>query len=114
MPFWRNEVIDPMLNAQTKREIDKQMVWIAREPSNPDPFVNLAALYRTQNRPDEALGLLLEAVRLDAGHAEANLSLCEMYSVAGDYAAAWRHARQADAAGDASGVELLARHGIAE
>ena len=114
MPFWRNEVIDPMLHAQTKREIDEQMVWIAREPANPDPFANLAALYRMQNRPDEALGLLLEAVRLDPAHAEANVALCEMYSVAGDYAAAWKHARRAEAAGEASGVELLTRHGIAE
>ena len=114
MSFWRNEVIDPMLDAQTKREIDEQMLWIAREPDNPDPYVHLASLYRMQNRPDEALGLLLEAVRLKLAHTEANVALCEMYSVAGDYAAAWRHARIAETTGDAAGVELLTRYAIAE
>jgi cytochrome c-type biogenesis protein CcmH/NrfG len=114
MAFWRNEVIDPMLDAQTKREIEEQMAWIAREPSNADPFAHLAALYRMQNRTDEALGLLLEAVRLNPAHANANLSLCEIYSVAGDYMAAWRHARRAEASGDAAGVELLMRYGISE
>ncbi|MEI9899590.1 MAG: tetratricopeptide repeat protein [Hyphomicrobium sp.] len=114
MSFWRNEVIDPILDAQTKREIDEQMVWIAREPENPDPYVHLASLYRTQNRSDEALGLLLEAIRLNPTHAEANIALCEMYSVSGDYPAAWRHARRAQAAGDATGVELLTRHAITE
>ena len=113
MSFWRNEVIDPMLAEQTQREIDEQMLWIAREPANPDPYVNLASLYRIQNRPDEALGLLLEAVRLKPDHADGNVALCEMYSVAGDYPAAWRHARAADVAGDSAGVELLTRHQIA-
>jgi hypothetical protein len=112
--FWRNEVIDPMLDAQTKREIEEQTAWIAREPSNPEPFTNLAALYRMQNRGDEARGLLLEAVRLEPGHAGANAGLCEMYVVAGDYAAAWRYARRAEAAGNAEGVELLTRYGVAE
>ena len=112
--FWRNEVIDPMLDAQTKREVEEQTAWIAREPSNADPFAHLAALYRMQNRTDEALGLLLEAVRLNPTHAEANLSLCEVYSVAGDYGSAWRHARIAEAAGDGAGVELLTRYGISE
>ena len=114
MAFWRNEVIDPMLDAQTRREIEEQLAWIAREPSNADPFAHLAALYRMQNRSDEALGLLLEAVRLSPAHAAANLSLCEVYSVAGDYVAAWRHARRAEAAGDSAGVELLTRYAISE
>ena len=114
MSFWRNEVIDPMLNEQTEREIGAQMAWIAADPSNAEPFVNLAALYRTQNRADEALGLLLEAARLNPAHAVANLSLCEMYCVSGDYPAAWKHARRAEASGDRDGVDLLMRHGIAE
>jgi protein involved in temperature-dependent protein secretion len=67
-----------------------------------------------QNRPADALGLLLEAVRLEPAHTAANLSLCEVYSVAGDYPAAWRHARCAEQSGDSAGVELLTRYGIAE
>jgi lipopolysaccharide biosynthesis regulator YciM len=114
MAFWRNEVIDPMLAEQTRREMDEQLAWIAREPLNPDPYTHLAALYRMQNQPDHALGLLLEAVRLRPGHAEANLALCEVYSVAGDYPAAWRHARNAESAGNSDGVDLLTRYEISE
>ena len=114
MSFWRNEVIDPMLDEQTQREIDEQMAWIAREPDQADPYVNLAALYRMKNRGDEALGLLLEAVRLNPAHPGANLGLCEVYSVSRDYAAAWRHGRAAEAAGDPAGVELLTRYQVPE
>jgi hypothetical protein len=114
MSFWRNEVIDPMLDEQTKREIEEQAAWIGREPDNPDPYVHLAALYRMKNEPQRALGLLLEAARLNAGHAGANIGLCEIYSVAGDYPAAWRHARAAEAAGDTAGVDLLTRYAIPE
>ena len=47
-------------------------------------------------KPDEALGLLLEAVRLDANFADAHASLAEMYVIREDYQAAWRHARAAE------------------
>jgi hypothetical protein len=65
-----------------------------------------------QGKTAEALGLLLECVRLDGSHAEAHIALTEMYAVEGDGLAAWRHARQAETAGDGRGVELLRRHGV--
>jgi cytochrome c-type biogenesis protein CcmH/NrfG len=114
MGFWRNVVIDPMLDEQTKRESAEQMAWLAREPANPEPYVNLAALYRMQNRGEEALGLLLEAARLQPDHTGANLALAEVYAIAGDYPAAWRHARMAESAGDGEGVALLKRYSVAE
>jgi Tfp pilus assembly protein PilF len=114
MSFWRDRVIDPMMDERTVREIGEQVQWISREPGAADPYVNLAALYRTQQRHDAALGLLLEAVRLDPGHAGAHLALCQIYSVSGDYVAAWRHARLAERAGEGEGVALLTRHHISE
>jgi cytochrome c-type biogenesis protein CcmH/NrfG len=39
--------------------------WIEREPANPRPYYHLAQFYRMENRTEQALGLLLEAVRLD-------------------------------------------------
>ena len=63
-------------------------------------------------KQEEALGLLLEAVRLDPSFADAHVSLAEIYAIRGDYPAAWRHARAAEQNGDARAVEMLTRHGV--
>ncbi len=114
MSFWRKEVIDPALDHQTATHVREQMEWIAREPCNPQPYYNLAQLYRMQSKQDEALALLLESVRLDAGYASAHAALSEIYAVRADYSAAWRHARAAEKSGEPRAVELLTRHGVAE
>jgi lipopolysaccharide biosynthesis regulator YciM len=67
-----------------------------------------------EGKQDEALGLLLEAARLDPGHAGAHLALAEIHAVRGDYPAAWRHARLAEHAGSPRAVELLIRYGAPE
>jgi len=112
MSFWRKEVVEAALSHETRRQMEEQRAWIEREPSNPRPYYHLAQLYRIEARQDEALGLLLEAVRLDAGFAATHTALAEIYAVRADYGAAWRHARLADREGDPSAVELLTRHGI--
>lgn len=114
MCFWKNEVIEFALDHETRKHVDEQRAWIAQEPANPRPYANLAQLYRMENRQDEALGLLLEAIRRDAEFAPAHASLAEMYAVRGDYPAAWRHARSAERNGNARPVEMLQRHGIPE
>jgi tetratricopeptide (TPR) repeat protein len=114
MKFWRDEVIRFALDRETAAHILEQKEWIAREPANPRPWYNLAQLYRIELRADEALALLLEAVRLDESFAGAHVALSEIYAVREDYAAAWRHARLAAQQGDKSGVEMLLRHGINE
>jgi tetratricopeptide (TPR) repeat protein len=114
MSFWRKEVIGFALDHETRRQMDEQLAWIAREPSNALPYYHLAQFYRMEGRQDEALGLLLEAVRLDDGLAAAHVALAEIYAVREDYPAAWRHARRGETAGDARGVELLQRYGVEE
>lgn len=114
MSFWRKEVVEFALSQETQKHIAEQREWIEREPGNAHPYCNLAQLYRIEGRADEALGLLLEAVRLDADYAEAQLSLAEMYVVRGDNAAAWKHARQAERCGKREAVELLTRYGVPE
>ena len=110
--FWREEVIGFALDRDTRLHMEEQRAWIDREPANPQPYCNLAQLYRMSERQDEALGLLLEAVRLDPCFAAAHLALAEMYAVRGDYPAAWRHARAAAQKGERRAVELLARYDI--
>jgi tetratricopeptide (TPR) repeat protein len=110
--FWRKQVIDFALDRETQTHIEEQRAWIAREPANPKPYYHLAQLYRVAFRPDEALGLLLEAVRLNPGFAEAHAALAEMYVLRDDYPAAWRHARQAAANGVPRAVEMLTRNRV--
>jgi len=112
--FWRKEVIDVALDYETLRHIEEQRAWIAREPQNATPYHNLAQLYRMQGKQDETLGLLLEAVRLESGYADAHAALAEIYAVRGDMEAAWRHARAAQENGDPRAVEMLERHGVTE
>ena len=114
MGFWRKEVIDSALDQETRRNIDEQLAWIGREPRNARPYFNLAQLYRMQSKTAAAAGLLLEAVSLDDSCADAHNALTEIYAVAGDYPAAWRHARAAEREGDTRGVDLLTRYGVCE
>ncbi|MEI9972861.1 MAG: tetratricopeptide repeat protein [Ignavibacteriota bacterium] len=53
MSFWRKEVIQPALDAETKLQTQEQLKWIEREPKNPRPYLNLAELYRMEGRGDE-------------------------------------------------------------
>ena len=110
MSFWRRQVIDFALDRETQAHIDEQRAWIAREPANAKPYYHLAQLYRVAFKPDEALGLLLEAVRLDPNFAEAHASLAELYIIRDDLPAAWRYARLAEANGVPRVVEMLTRH----
>ena len=112
MSFWRKEVIQPALDDETRRHIAEQREWIAREPLNAKPYYHLAQLYRMDGRQEEALGLLLEAVRLDGAHADAHAALAEMYAVQEDYQAAKRHAIAAEKGGNPRAAELLRRYGL--
>jgi tetratricopeptide (TPR) repeat protein len=94
--------------------MEEQLAWIVREPANPRPYRHLAEFYRMEGRQEEALGLLLEAVHLDASFAPAHAALAEMYAVRGDYEAAWHHARRAEQGGEPRAVELLRRYAVAE
>ncbi len=114
MSFWRKQVIQPALDHETQKQIDEQRAWIAREPGNARPYYHLAQLYRIDQRTDEALALLLEAVRLDETFVDAHLALAEMYVVRHDDRAAWRHARFAERHGNARAVELLQRYRVVE
>lgn len=110
MSFWRKQVIEPALDRETRIQMEEQLAWIGREPANAHPYFHLAQLYRAAYKQDEALGLLLEAVRLDPAFADAHAALAEVYAVREDYGAAWHHARLAEQGGEGRAVELLKRY----
>ena len=112
MSFWRREVVDVALDHETRIHMEEQLAWLEREPTNPRPYYHLAQFYRMNGKPEEARGLLLEAVRLDPEFGEAHASLAEAYAIRGDNPAAWRHARAAEKNGVPRAVKMLTRHGV--
>ena len=114
MSFWRKEIIDFALDHETRTQIEEQRAWVEREPGNPKPYYHLAQLYRVAFKQDEALGLLLEAVRLDPVYRDAHAALAEIYVTRSDDKAAWHHARLAEKYGDDSTVGLLTRYNVPE
>lgn len=112
MSFFRKDVVEFALDRETRRAIEEQMALIAAEPSDPRPYYQLALLYRMRWRQDDALGLLLEAVRLDPAFAQAHVALAEIYAVRNDMTAARRHAELAAAHGNTQAREMLGRHGV--
>jgi tetratricopeptide (TPR) repeat protein len=107
--FFRKEVVEPALDRQARDAIEEQRAAIAARPGDARPYYNLAALYRMQGRADDALGLLLEAVRLDAAFAAAHVALAELYAVRGDLEASRRHADLAATHGDPRAQQMLQR-----
>ncbi len=114
MSFWRKEVIQPALDSETRKHMEEQLAWIAREPANARPYLHLGEFYRMEGRQEEALGLMLHAVALNPAFAAAHAALAELYAVRADYPAAWRHARLAERGGEPRAVALLERHGVPE
>jgi len=110
MRFIRKEVVDFALDAETRRHVDEQRAAIAAQPANPRPYYNLALLCRAQQKQEEALGLLLEAVRLDPLFAPAHVALAEIYAVRDDLPAARRHAELAAAQGNFQACQMLDRY----
>jgi cytochrome c-type biogenesis protein CcmH/NrfG len=109
MSFWRKDVVDFALGDETRRQMAEQRAWIEREPTNPRPYYHLAQFCRIEGRQDDALGLLLEAVRLDPAFAAAHVSLAEIYIIRADCDAARRHAQLAEQNGDPSAADQLRR-----
>jgi tetratricopeptide (TPR) repeat protein len=110
MDSFRKDVVEFALDDQTRRAIEEQQALIAADPANPLPHYQLALLYRMQWKHDEALGLLLECVRLDPAFAPAHVALAEIYAVRNDMEAARRHAELAAVNGDATAKEMLRRY----
>jgi tetratricopeptide (TPR) repeat protein len=110
MGFFRKEMIEFALDQETIQAIAEQKTAITSDPFNPLPYLQLAQLYRMQRKYDEALGLLLEAVRLEPAFAPAQRELALMYIVQGDLSAARHHADQAAASGDRHALDTLEQY----
>ena len=110
MPFWRERVIQPFLDADVDAAIAEQCAILRRDPSNPRAYFALGTLLHFQGQTDKAMEFFLRAIELDPAYAAPHVSLGRIHIVRHDYDLAWKHAREAERLGNRSLVEQLERY----
>ncbi|MGH9440545.1 MAG: tetratricopeptide repeat protein, partial [Terriglobia bacterium] len=85
MPFWRQQVIQPALDAGVEAEIREQQELIRSDPANPLPHFALGTLAHLRGQTEAAIYHFKKAIELDASYAAPHSSLGRIYAVLGDY-----------------------------
>jgi tetratricopeptide (TPR) repeat protein len=112
MPFWRREVIQPILDRDIENSIAEQRAILERDPRNAHAHVALATLYHFSGNRPAAVSHFEQAIELDPTYATPHVSLGRILAVEGNDKEAWKHAREAERLGDRSLAEQLERHAV--
>ena len=108
--FWRKEVIQPALNRDVEAAVAEQQAILAADPDNANAYFALGTLSHFQGEIDQAMQYFQKSIELNPTNAAPHLSLGRLYAMRGDYAAAWKHARAAEALGAFDLVQMLERY----
>jgi Flp pilus assembly protein TadD len=107
--FWRTEVIQPALNHDVETAVAEQLAILKTDPNNAQAYFALGTLSHFKGQVEQAVRHFEKSIELDPTCPAPHVSLGRIYAVSGDYGAAWKHARAAEALGARDLVELLAR-----
>ena len=110
MSFWRDQVIQPALNADLESAIEEQQELLRRDSSNPRPYFALGTLAHLRGDTEAAIQFFLKAIELDPSYAAPHASLGRIHAVEGNDDLAWQYAREAERLGDASLFQQLERY----
>ncbi len=110
MTFWRQDVIQPALDADVEAEVREQEDLIRSNPADPFAHFALASLAHFRGQTERAIQHFEKAIELDPAYAAPCVSLGRIYAVRGDYDRAWKHAREAAQRGDSTLLGQLARY----
>jgi tetratricopeptide (TPR) repeat protein len=108
--FWRDQVIQPSLSNDVDDAVAEQKAILAKDPNNSKAYFALGTLSHFQGEIDQAMEYFQKAIELDPAATAPHLSLGRLYAVRGDYKAAWKHARAAEALGALDLVQMLERY----
>ncbi len=110
MPFWRKQVIQPVLNNEVDLAIAEQQAVLAKDPNNAKAYFSLGTLSHFKGEIEQAVLHFQKAAELDPASAAPHLSLGRIHAVRGEYDEAWMHARAAESLGSRDLVEMLERY----
>ncbi|HLI30325.1 MAG TPA: tetratricopeptide repeat protein [Terriglobia bacterium] len=110
MPFWRQDVIQPALDAGVDAEIREQETRIHSSPADPIAHFALASLAHFRGQTEKAIQHFEKAIELDPSYAAPHVSLGRIYAVRGDYDRAWEYAQEAARRGDSTLLDQLERY----
>ena|SRR3989442_11958481 len=107
---WVRGLVEFALDHDVNREIESQRRAIEDDPGSAVPHFNLAVLYYSQKRIDEAIAEYEASIRCDPTLARAYRELGEVYVNIGDYERARQYAQEAAALGDKTLQEMFERY----
>jgi Flp pilus assembly protein TadD len=112
MSFWRQEVVQPILDQDVEFSIAEQRSILSQDPRNASAHFALGTLYHYSGDRNTATSHFKQAIDLDPTYAAPHVSLGRLLAVEGDDEGAWRHAREAEQLGDRSLTDQLERHAV--
>lgn len=110
MGFWRDDVIQPALNAELETSVREQQELLKNDPLNPRTHFALGTLAHLRGHSESAVQFFLKAIELDPAYAAPHASLGRIYAIQGENEQAWEHAREASRLGDSSLLRQLERY----
>jgi len=108
--FWRDNLIQPSLDNDVDEAVAEQQSILAKDPNNANAYFSLGTLAHFRGEIDQAMHYFQKSIELNPASAAPHLSLGRLQAVRGDYAAAWKHARAAEALGANDLVQMLERY----
>src|SRR5690348_15552746 len=94
--FWRDNLIQPVLNNDVAAAVAEQQSILAKDPNNAKAHFALGTLSHFQGAIDQAIQYFQKSIELDPGDPAPHLSLGRIYALRAEYDQAWKHARAAE------------------
>jgi len=110
MSFWRQKVVQPVLDQDVEVLIAEQRAVLQRDPRNSRAHFVLGTLLHYRGERQAALECFRQAIKNDPSYAAPHVSAGRLLAVDGNLEGALKHARAAERLGDRSLVELLERY----
>jgi len=110
---WVRGLVEFALDHDVNREIENQRQAIEDNPDSAVRHFNLAVLYYSQRRVDEAIAEYEASIKCDPTLARAYRKLGEVYVNIGDYERARVYAQEAAALGDRALLAMFERYPMA-
>ena len=107
---WVREFVEFALDRDVDREIDQQRRILKANPQSARAHFDLAVLYYSQKRIEEAIEEYEAAIGCDPSFARAYRKLGEVYVNTGDYEQAGHYALKAAKLGDRTLLEMFERY----